>query len=77
MNLGNSTIPTRLRNDQIRALSLNVYSQCRRHLVHQNAAKTLTGFGPAAAADIFLKKKDVSVNGMGGLQNMLFQVSVI
>jgi len=60
MNLGTSTLETRLKNDQMRAMALSVYSQCRRLLVHQNNVKSLTGFGPAAAADLFLKSKDVS-----------------
>lgn len=59
MNLGNSTLDTRLKNDQMRALALSVYSQCRRLLIHQNNVKSLTGFGPAAASDMFMKTKDV------------------
>ncbi|XP_035704664.1 mediator of RNA polymerase II transcription subunit 13-like isoform X3 [Folsomia candida] len=58
INLGNSTLETRLKNDQMRALALSVYSQCRRLLTHQSNVKSLTGFGPAAAADLFIKSKD-------------------
>ena len=60
MNVGNSALDGRYKNDQMRALSLTVYSQCRRLLIHQNGVKSLTGFGPAAAAELFLKGKDVS-----------------
>lgn len=48
-------------NDSLRSLALNVFSQCKK-LVHQPSnVKSLTGFGPAAASDLFLKSKDVSI----------------
>lgn len=46
--------------DEMRALALNVFLQGRRLLNHNSTVKSLTGFGTAAAADIFLKSKDVS-----------------
>ena len=58
MNLGNSAFESRLKIDQLRHLSLTVYSQCRRHLIHQNTVKSLTGFGPAAATERFLNQKE-------------------
>ncbi|KAL1498030.1 hypothetical protein ABEB36_008892 [Hypothenemus hampei] len=45
-------------SDHMRALALNIFSQCRRLLVHSNTVKSLTGFGTAAATDLFLKNKD-------------------
>lgn len=45
--------------DEMRALALNVFLQGRRLLNHNSTVKSLTGFGTAAAADIFLKSKDV------------------
>lgn len=60
LSLGNSSLESKFRNDQIRAVSLTVYSQCRRLLIHQNNVRSLTGFGPAAGAELFLKSKDVS-----------------
>ncbi|CAH1135801.1 unnamed protein product [Ceutorhynchus assimilis] len=45
-------------SDQMRALALNIFSQCRRLLIHTNNVKSLTGFGTAATADLFLKNKD-------------------
>nr|XP_023025414.1 mediator of RNA polymerase II transcription subunit 13-like [Leptinotarsa decemlineata] len=45
-------------SDHMRALALNIFSQCRRLLVHSNNVKSLTGFGTAAMADHFLKSKD-------------------
>ncbi|XP_018318970.1 mediator of RNA polymerase II transcription subunit 13 isoform X4 [Agrilus planipennis] len=44
--------------DHMRALALSVFSQCRRLLVHTSNVKSLTGFGTAASADLFLKTKD-------------------
>lgn len=46
----------------MRALALNIFSQCRRLLIHSNNVKSLTGFGTAATADLFLKNKDVSMD---------------
>lgn len=45
------------RQEQLRALSLSVFYQCARLLVHQSSVKSLTGFGPAAAQDDFLKAR--------------------
>ncbi|XP_044731039.1 mediator of RNA polymerase II transcription subunit 13 isoform X2 [Chrysoperla carnea] len=45
-------------SDHMKALALNVFSQCRRLLVHTSNIKSLTGFGTAAMADLFLKNKD-------------------
>uniref|UniRef100_A0AAR5PM40 Mediator of RNA polymerase II transcription subunit 13 n=1 Tax=Dendroctonus ponderosae TaxID=77166 RepID=A0AAR5PM40_DENPD len=45
-------------SDHMRALALNIFSQCRRLLMHSNNVKSLTGFGTAATADLFLKSKD-------------------
>lgn len=47
-------------SDHMKALALNVFSQCRRLLIHTSNIKSLTGFGTAAMADLFLKSKDVS-----------------
>lgn len=47
--------------DEIRALALSVFSQCRRSLSHSSNVKALTGFGTAAMTDLFLKNKDVSL----------------
>ncbi|XP_076275455.1 mediator complex subunit skuld isoform X2 [Rhynchophorus ferrugineus] len=45
-------------SDNMRALALNIFSQCRKLLIHANNVKSLTGFGTAATADLFLKSKD-------------------
>ncbi|XP_066998213.1 mediator of RNA polymerase II transcription subunit 13 isoform X2 [Anabrus simplex] len=45
-------------NDHMRAQALSVFSQCRRMLAHTSNVKSLTGFGTAAMADLFLKSKD-------------------
>lgn len=47
--------------DEMRALALNVFLQGRRLLNHNSTVKSLTGFGTAASADVFLKNKDVSL----------------
>jgi mediator of RNA polymerase II transcription subunit 13 len=60
VELGKARERTR-HSDHMRALSLNIFSQCRRLLIHSNNVKSLTGFGTAAMADLFLKSKDVSV----------------
>ncbi|KAK9883147.1 hypothetical protein WA026_001345 [Henosepilachna vigintioctopunctata] len=57
VELGRARDRTR-HSDHMRALSLNIFSQCRRLLVHTNNVKSLTGFGTAAMADLFLKSKD-------------------
>lgn len=48
------------RLDQLKALSFSVFDQCRKVLVQQSVAKSLTGFGPAASLEVFLKSKDPS-----------------
>lgn len=50
------------RLDQLKALSFSVFDQCRKVLVQQSVAKTLTGFGPAASLEVFLKSKDSSLS---------------
>uniref|UniRef100_A0A1B0BVC1 Mediator of RNA polymerase II transcription subunit 13 n=1 Tax=Glossina palpalis gambiensis TaxID=67801 RepID=A0A1B0BVC1_9MUSC len=45
-------------SDEIKCLALNIFSQCRRHMVHAQAVKSLTGFGTAANIEAFLKSKD-------------------
>lgn len=45
-------------SDEIKCLALNIFSQCRRHLVHAQPVKSLTGFGTAANMEAFLKTKD-------------------
>lgn len=47
--------------EEMRALALTVFLQGRRLLNHNSTVKSLTGFGTAAAADLFLKSKDVSI----------------
>jgi mediator of RNA polymerase II transcription subunit 13 len=42
----------------MRCLALSVFSQSRRFIAHINNVKSLTGFGTAANAEIFLKSKD-------------------
>lgn len=44
--------------DRLKSLAFSVFAQCRRTLIHQSTVKSLTGFGPAAAAELFLKAKD-------------------
>ncbi|XP_052125419.1 mediator of RNA polymerase II transcription subunit 13-like isoform X1 [Frankliniella occidentalis] len=46
------------RSDYMRSVALSVYSQCRRVMQHTSNVKALTGFGPAATGDLFLKNKD-------------------
>ena len=45
-------------NDSLRSLALNVFSQCKKFPHQPSNVKSLTGFGPAAASDSFLKSKD-------------------
>ena len=47
------------RYDSLRSLALNVFSQCKKFVSQPSNVKSLTGFGPAAASDSFLKAKDV------------------
>lgn len=46
------------RMDQLKSLSMNIYSRCKRILTNQMTAKSLTGFGPAAALESFFKTKN-------------------
>lgn len=50
--------------DQLKSLAFSVFMQCRRTLTHNAAVKSLTGFGPAAVYDAFLKPKEASVSGL-------------
>lgn len=59
MELGRCRDSIRM-SDHMRSLALSVFMQCRRHLIHTNNIKSLTGFGTAANAELFLKSKDVS-----------------
>lgn len=43
----------------VRALAFSVFSGARRLLQHQANGKSLTGFGTAADANLFLQAKDV------------------
>lgn len=54
------------RVDQLKSLLMNIYSQCRKILTNQITAKSLTGFGPAAALEAFFKTKspDICVSRM-------------
>lgn len=45
----------------VRALSFSVFSAARRLLQHRADGKSLTGFGTAADANLFLNSKDVSI----------------
>ncbi|XP_050718287.1 mediator of RNA polymerase II transcription subunit 13-like isoform X1 [Eriocheir sinensis] len=47
--------------DQLKSLAFSVFMQCRRTLTHNAAVKSLTGFGPAAVYDAFLKPKEASL----------------
>lgn len=56
--------------DEMRALALNVFLQSRRLLSHNTTVRSLTGFGTAAAADLFLKTKDVRLPQLSLLINL-------
>ena len=51
--------------DQLKSLAFSVFMQCRRTLTHNASVKSLTGFGPAAVYDAFLKPKEASVSVCG------------
>lgn len=57
MELGKNRDITRL-SDHMRSLALNVFTQSHRYLSHSNQIKSLTGFGTAANAEIFMRTKD-------------------
>lgn len=50
------------RVDQLKSLSMNVYSRCRKIMTNQTTAKSLTGFGPAAALEAFFKTKNAEIS---------------
>ncbi|KAL1428378.1 hypothetical protein MTO96_002759 [Rhipicephalus appendiculatus] len=50
------------RQGQLRSHALSVFYQCARLITHQSNVKSLTGFGPAAAQDEFLKSRPGGVN---------------
>jgi len=52
------------RYDQFKSLAFSVFNQCRKVLVHQSISKSLTGFGPAASLESFLKNKDPSITNI-------------
>ena len=45
----------------LKSMAFSVYTACRLPLRHTVQARSLTGFGPASAADLFLRSKRVSV----------------
>lgn len=51
------------RQEQLKALAFTVFSQCRRLLTHNSTVKSLTGFGPAASQDIFLRGRNERNSG--------------
>ena len=52
------------RYDQLKSLAFSVFNQCRKVLVHQPISKSLTGFGPAASLENFLKNKDSTITNV-------------
>lgn len=42
----------------LKNIAFSVYTSCRWNLTHSVLGRSLTGFGPAAAAEVLLKKKD-------------------
>lgn len=52
------------RYDQLKSLAFSVFNQCRKVLVHQPISKSLTGFGPAASLECFLKSKDPGITNV-------------
>lgn len=46
----------------LKSISFSVFTTCRWNLSHSILGKSLTGFGPAAASQVYLnKKRDVSI----------------
>jgi mediator of RNA polymerase II transcription subunit 13 len=45
----------------LQSISFSVFSMCRWNLAHTITGRHLTGFGPAAAGEIFLRKKEVCI----------------
>jgi hypothetical protein len=48
------------RHEQLRSLAFSVFRQCRRVYAQQPLSKSLTGFGPSASLDAFLRSKDLT-----------------
>lgn len=46
------------KQSQLKELAFAVYSQCKQQLVMQSNIKSLTGLGPAASLELFLKNKN-------------------
>lgn len=61
---GGRTLEGLRRQEQLRAHALSVFYQCARLITHQSNVKSLTGFGPAAAQDDFLKGRTNGVSPM-------------
>ncbi|UYV61283.1 MED13L [Cordylochernes scorpioides] len=53
--------PRSRRKDQLKTLAFSVYSQCRPTSSPQPPIKSLTGFGPAASQDLFLRTNKGSI----------------
>lgn len=45
----------------LKSMSFSVFNMCSWNLVHTVMGRSLTGFGPASAADRLLKKKEVHI----------------
>lgn len=50
------------REHQLKDLSFTIFSQCKQQLIFQPNVKSLTGLGPAASFEVFLKGKDKLYN---------------
>ncbi|XP_076344543.1 mediator of RNA polymerase II transcription subunit 13-like isoform X2 [Tachypleus tridentatus] len=61
-----------IQQDELKALAFSVFSQCPRLVVHQPGIKSLTGFGPAASKELFLKTKDERNSGLYRLHSPPF-----
>lgn len=59
---GNKDFRNISRQNQLKELSFSIYSQCKQQLIFQPNVKSLTGLGPAASFDAFLKDKDITYN---------------
>lgn len=44
----------------LKSLAFSVFTSCRWNLTHSIVGRSMTGFGPAAGAELFLKNKVVS-----------------
>jgi len=44
----------------LKSLAFSVFTSCRWNLTHSIVGRSMTGFGPAAGAELFLKNKAVS-----------------